>query len=341
MKCAKLQLQERTKSGVKPNMSVEKPRRICQKRMIDPHHEEDQRWKGKALERFYCNENVHYDLNQIYDNGRVLQDTQDLFLTVQNLQFQGEVQQRKRPRTSFKYKTLSGNRKHRMFVKELLEENANDCGRFSELTCYYLEDYAKYLLSNDRSRPSTGKSNTFIYNFDTKIKHCKAVQTELKNVSRKSFKCDTKFKKASKRNKDEGKEIVETAKTAMKDAKITYEKSGKRKSLTISRTESPATVQVIRVDVVCNYSCSSSMSDYEEKQTKEENKQEILKAKQSHFANKYLLTNTLKTLDENAGGARVTLLCKTFKLADRSGILTERKAKSLKNISRNGPAQRF
>ncbi|XP_045510206.1 uncharacterized protein LOC123705472 [Colias croceus] len=341
MQCAKLQLQERTKSGVKPNASVEKPRRICQKRLIDPDHEEDQRWTGKALERFYCNENEHCDLNQIYDHGRVQQDAQDLFLSVQNLQFQGEVQQRKRPRTSFKYKTLPGNRKHRMFVKELLEDNSNDGGRFSELTCYYLDDYAKYLLSNDRSRPSTGKSNTFIYTLDNKTKESKAVQTELKHVSRKTSKSDTKFKKPFKRNKDEGKEMVGATKTTIKDAKITYEKSGKRKSLTISRTESPATVQVIRVDVVCNYSSSSTMSDYEDKQTKEENKQEIVNVKQSHFANKYLLTNTVKTLDENAGGARVTLLCKTFKLADRSGILTERKAKSLKNVLRNKSPKRF
>lgn len=43
MKCVKLNLQERSKiKNIKPN--PEKPRRFCQKRMVDPEHEEDPRW---------------------------------------------------------------------------------------------------------------------------------------------------------------------------------------------------------------------------------------------------------------------------------------------------------
>lgn len=42
MQCAKLHLQERAKSRKK--IINEKPRRFCQKRLVNPEHEEDVRW---------------------------------------------------------------------------------------------------------------------------------------------------------------------------------------------------------------------------------------------------------------------------------------------------------
>lgn len=46
MKCARLHLQERSKVKIKPDSStpIEKPRRYCQKRLVNPNHEEDPRW---------------------------------------------------------------------------------------------------------------------------------------------------------------------------------------------------------------------------------------------------------------------------------------------------------
>lgn len=43
MKCIKLNLQERSKPKTnKPN--TDRPRRFCQKRMVNPEHDEDPRW---------------------------------------------------------------------------------------------------------------------------------------------------------------------------------------------------------------------------------------------------------------------------------------------------------
>lgn len=46
MKCARLHLQQRSKGKLKLENSslVEKPRRYCQKRLVNPEHEEDPRW---------------------------------------------------------------------------------------------------------------------------------------------------------------------------------------------------------------------------------------------------------------------------------------------------------
>ncbi|XP_047524612.1 uncharacterized protein LOC125062617 [Pieris napi] len=322
MKCAKLQLQERTKIGPKES-TADGPRRYCQRRLVDP----DQDLWIIFFGRFRFNEDAN--LIGSYYNGRLRQGADDLYLSVQNLQFQGVEQQRKRPRTSFKYKTLPS-RQHRMFVKELVEDNLYEGGRCSELTCYYYDDYAKYLINNDRSRPSSGKSSIFLFD---------AIEKPKENVAKNKVRTKALKTAKSESNKKKPNEILNGDKKDLephdKDTKISYHKSGKRKSLTISRADSPATLQVIRVDVVCNY-CTSSISDYED--TKQTKSQDITNEKvakgDSHFANKYLLTNTVKTLDENAGGARVTLLCKTFKLADRSGLFAENKAKSLK-IRRN------
>lgn len=270
---------------------------------------------------------------------RVQKEVEDMFLSVQNLQFTGDVQQRKRPRTSFKYKTLTDGKRHRMFVKQIVTCEQDDPDRSSELTYYYFDDYAKYFHSNDRSRPSSGKSSIFLYNLSNKNRENKAIQVDISQAgeTRKTRRPDAKVKRSLKKDvtlecKDEIKK--EPDENNIEDTKIAFHKRGKRKSLTISRAESPATVQVIRVDVVCNYSCSSTMSDYEDKKQTSTNDEEelvkkkgIVKVKNTRFANKYLLTNTVKTLDENvSGGAKVTLLCKTFRLADRSKLLSRRKS---------------
>lgn len=46
MKCARLHLQQRSKAKSKADSPtvIEKPRRYCQKRLINPEHEEDPRW---------------------------------------------------------------------------------------------------------------------------------------------------------------------------------------------------------------------------------------------------------------------------------------------------------
>lgn len=254
-------------------------------------------------------------------------DADDLFLSVQNLKFLGD-EQRKRSRTSFKYKTLMGHNKHRMFVKQIVEDqDLSEDDRSSQLTCYYFDDYAKYINNADRSRPSSGKSSIFLQGITSKLKENKAVQVDTTKtmVSKKTRIVEQKFKNSHKPG-DIQDEFTCEKDSNIDDTKIAFHKSGKRKSLTITRVPSPETVQVIRVDVVCNYSSSSTMSDYDEnkKQTQTdsgkliENKLENFNIRNNHYANKYLLMNTIKTLDENvSGGAKVTLLCKTFRLSDR------------------------
>ncbi|XP_059059896.1 uncharacterized protein LOC131853098 [Achroia grisella] len=330
MKCAKLHLQERSK--VKPiTIKVnDKPRRYCQKRMVDPGHEEDPRWTD-VFERFHCHISGDGEVDaERY--GNIPNQTEDyIFLSVQNIKFQGDTQQRKRPRTSFKYKSLSDNRKHRMFVKQVVDDVDVGDDVSSQLSSYYFDDYVKY-ITNDRSRPSSSKSSLFLQRISNKYKENKAIQVDAK-ISDKKIRKDCKEKQTSV--KVTKSEVTEDPlpDNNMENAKISFHKSGKRKSLTISRVPSPETVQIIRVDVVCNYSNSSMLSDcYDDnnKQTKLDNvkidKDSTHNFKSSHFANKYLLTNTVKTLDENvSGGAKVTLLCKTFRLTDRSKQPSERK----------------
>ncbi|XP_049885474.1 uncharacterized protein LOC126380250 [Pectinophora gossypiella] len=326
MQCGRVQLQERSKitNRYYRPLTPEKPRRYCQKRLVNPEHEEDPRWID-VLDRFHCNDSEG-NSDGSHNNNHT--PDEDLFLTVQNLKFQGNEQERKRPRTGFKYKTLSDGNKHRMFVKQQVKtiEIADD-DRSSQLTCYY-DEYAKYLTNADRSRPSTGKSSTFLQGLSTTFKKNKAVQVDFAKP------CDTRKprngeRKAAPQDVETKEEVLENKTSSdeagMEDTKISFHKSGKRKSLTISRAQSPETVQVIRVDVVCNYSTSSTPSDDEKKQPttdvveKLDKKVETVNLKNSHYANKYLLTNTIKTLDENiAGSAKVTLFCKTFRLSDRS-----------------------
>lgn len=281
--------------------------------------------------RFHCNGVDNQDFDDVPVNETTQRDAEDLFLSVQNLKFLGDDQQKKRSRTSFKFKTLMGHNKHRMFVKQIVEDqelSEDDCS--SQLTCYYFDDYAKYIINTDRSRPSTGKSSIFFQGITTKSKENKAVQVDAAKtgVSKKTRILEPKLNNSHKHqeikvNQDE---YTSEKDLNIEDTKIAFHKSGKRKSLTISRVPSPETVQVIRVDVVCNYSSSSTMSDYEDnkKQTQTDsdqtidNKLESFNIRNNRYANKYLLTNTVKTLDENvSGGAKVTLLCKTFRLTDR------------------------
>ncbi|XP_050683615.1 uncharacterized protein LOC126978663 isoform X2 [Leptidea sinapis] len=324
MKCGKVSLQERSRARIKTAIPNEKPRRYCEKRLINPEHEEDPRWLI-GLQRYYCNENEPI-LNESHNSGRVQQENLDLFLSVQNLQFQGEAQQSKRPRTSFKYKTLLNKQKHRMFVKELIEEVHNEPGRTSELT-YYFDDYAKYL---DRSGNSSEKSS--LINVTNESKTNKAIQTQFRgsdtNVQLKKVKKTRKRDTVPRTKKND-----EINDKNLEKAQISFHKHGKTKILTISRNESPSTLQVIRVDVVC-YQSGSSMSLYEDnkpvKESNDHNNNYRIDLKHKHLANKYLLTSSVKTLDENTRGAKVTLLCKTFKLAERSRIASERKTKFLK-----------
>lgn len=280
--------------------------------------------------------------NQDIDNGTsndtAERDAENLFLSVQNLKFLGNEQQRKRSRTSFKFKTLIDHNKHRMFVKQIVEDQAlSEDDRSSQLTCYYFDDYAKYIINNDRSRPSSGKSSMFLQGITAKFKENKAVQvdTAKTGVTKKTRIVEPNHNHLYKSgeatvNLDEFTEND----LNNKDTKIAFHKSGKRKSLTISRVPSPETVQVIRVDVVCNYSSSSTISDYEDnkKQTQTDsdnidNKLENFNIRNNRYANKYLLTNTVKSLDENvSGGAKVTLLCKTFRLTDRGKETSKRAA---------------
>ncbi|CAH0578261.1 unnamed protein product [Chrysodeixis includens] len=357
MKCARLHLQQRSKAKTKvESLSlIEKPRRYCQKRLINPEHEEDPRWID-IFERFHCNLS-HDHLTETLDSARAQQDNEDMVLTVQTLKFQGDVEQTKRPRTSFKYKKATDGNKHRMFLKQTVtEHDLSDDDRSSQLT-YYFDDYVKYLYNNDRSRPTSSKSSIFLRGFSPdKPRENKAIQVEIntnetKNTRKPESKNKTITKKLPKRQiKDELRDVSDT----IENTKVTYQKSGKRKSLTISRNQSPETVQVIRVDVVCNNN-SSSTSDYDDKKLESSSNRSDMNLenmthnyftnKYNHFANRYLLTNTIKSLDESlSGGAKVTLLCKTFKLSDRAGtadkqtrnIGTYRKhAKPSKNIKKN------
>uniref|UniRef100_A0A2A4K5X4 Uncharacterized protein n=1 Tax=Heliothis virescens TaxID=7102 RepID=A0A2A4K5X4_HELVI len=331
MKCARLHLQQRVKSKTKNERPlIEKPRRYCQKRLVNPQHEEDPRWID-IFERFHCN--MHGDqLTDAIDSVRA-QDSDDMVLTVQTLKFQGDVDQTTRPRTSFKYKKNTDVNKHRMFVKQAVSDNdLTDDDRSSQLTYYYFDEYLKYLYNTDRSRPTSAKSSIFLKGY-SKEKENKATQVELNiddtKKQRKEPKIKTNAKKSPKlQTKDEIRDDSET----IENTKITYQKTGKRKSLTISRAQSPETVQVIRVDVVCNYS-NNSTSDYEDNKKTECSTDRSEKFRENsvlknsyfankynnHFATKYLLTNTVKSLDENlSGGSKVTLLCKTFKLSDRN-----------------------
>lgn len=277
--------------------------------------------------RFHCNgiDNQHF--GDTPNKETTQEDVDDLFLSVQNLKFLGD-EQRQRSRTNFKYKTLKGHNKHRMFVKQIVEDQElPEDDRSSQLTCYYYDDYAKYITNTDRSRPSTGKSSIFLQGTTTKFRENKAVQVDTTKtmISKKTI-LEQKLNNSHKPEEIQG-EITCENDSNIEDTKISFHKSGKRKSLTITRVPSPETVQVIRVDVVCNYSTSSIMSDYDEnkKQTQTDcdklisNKLENFNIRNNHYANKYLLMNTIKTLDENvSGGAKVTLLCKTFRLTDRA-----------------------
>lgn len=257
-----------------------------------------------------------------------------MVLTVQTLKFTGDVDQTIRPRTSFKYKKNTDGNKHRMFVKQAISDNESDDDRASQLTYYYFDEYIKYLYNTDRSRPASRTSSVFLRGYN-KEKHKKEdnkptpleINTdETKKLRKNESKIKNNAKKLAKRQiRDEIRDVAET----IENTKITYQKSGKRKSLTISQTQSPETVQVIRVDVVCNYTNSSS--DYEDKkenpaerlETFRENaiiKNDIYATRYSnHLASRYLLTNSIKSVDENLpGGSKVTLLCKTFKLSDRN-----------------------
>lgn len=302
--------------------------------------------------RFHCNDienNTSYPNCSHRYSCATQQEEEDLFLSVQNLKFSGDEQQRKRARTSFKYKTLSDGKKHRMFVKQVVQNNGiEDEDRSSQLTCYYFDDYAKYLISNDRSRPSSGKSSIFLQGLSTKFKENKAIQVDITKTgfTKKLRKNEPRLKNAvyDRERLTISDEIIHPSpETSIENAKIAFHKSGNRKILTISRAQSPETVQVIRVDVVCNYSNSSTLSDYEDtkKQSKIDDVKitdkslETINIKNSHYANKYLLTNTIKSLNENvSGGAKVTLLCKTFKLTDRSKIIANSKFKDEKKLKR-------
>ncbi|XP_047544404.1 uncharacterized protein LOC125076330 [Vanessa atalanta] len=334
MKCAKLHLQDR--STIKSNKTNnEKPRRFCQKRMVNPEHEEDPRWTD-VYERFYCNDHENCYLNETNDSVGTHQGREDLFLTVQNLQFQGDVDQRRRSRTSFKYKTLTDSQKHRMFVKQVIDDSYQTDVARSSILSDYAENYTKYFSNNDQSRPSSSKSSIILYSLNNKCKENKSTQVDLRNGQVKK---KTKFEKIKSLKKRDLKSTINEELNQNQcdnnsaDTKITYHRNGKRKSLTISRADSPATVQVIRVDVVCNYSCSSTISDYDESKkelstidTEQDDKEnQMVKSKRSYYPKKYVLTNTVKTLDENVSGGKVTLLCKTFKLTDRAKMFLDRK----------------
>ncbi|KAI8430703.1 hypothetical protein MSG28_000892 [Choristoneura fumiferana] len=316
MKCARLHLHERSKPAVSSARRTpsERPRRYCQKRLVNPDHEEDPRW-ADLLERFHCNAND--DTLATIDNTQA-QQNEDLFLSVQNLKFNGDVHERKRSKTCFKYKALSDGKKHRMFVKQIVEDEENDADECSsQLTCYYFDDYVKYILNNEPSAPVSEKSSVLFYTLNNKVKENKAVQVESRKQGldlKKHRKLDGAVK-----NNCRIKNIKETVKEEppdliSEDTKVVYHKSGKRKCLTISRAQSPETVQVIRVDVVCNYTRSSTISELDDNKRQNDVDTQItldpkilnsINMKTSHFSNKYLLTNTTKTLDENiSGGAK-------------------------------------
>lgn len=279
---------------------------------------------------------------------------EQLFLTVQTLKFQGENEKRNRPRTSFKYKHLPNNLKHRMFIKQIItEQQLYDDEKSSQVTCYYFDDYIKYLYHNDKSRPASGMSTIFLHELINKFTENKDTKTNiplycLKN-NNKSNKMEHQRKQTCKKsikNHDEKNHgQVEGHESDIEDTKISFKKSGNRKSLTISRSQSPETIQVIRVDVVCNYRSNTSISDYaddkkeNELQDKEpEQKKECFNIKNNSYAAKYQLTHTVKTIDQHLyGGSKVTLLCKTFKLSERSNNIFVK----YKSPERKFPKQAF
>lgn len=302
-----------------------------------------------VLCRFHCSANTNlnkyvYDYNSTTPPGQ----EDDMVLTVQNLKFQGDVQERKRPRTSFKFKSLTANRKHRMFIKQVVDEIVNtEEDTSSELTSYYFDDYVKYILNADRSRPSSSKSSIFLQDLSDKYRESKSNIVDKKPAEepKKIRKVTAKIKntphKDHKQKDENNTEVNNNNEDSMQDAKVAFQKTGKRKCLTISRAQSPETIQVIRVDVVCNYSSSSVMTDYEEEKKQSctklaEKDIEKIKFKTPHFADKYLLTNTIKSVDENLScGSKVTLLCKTYKLSDRSKLSQKKHNKYLKDASSN------
>ncbi|CAG9781781.1 unnamed protein product [Diatraea saccharalis] len=311
MKCARLHLQERGKTTAKQIFPREKPRRYCQR-------------------RFHCNPLTNIEESDKECSGTPSQDQENLYLTVQNLKFLGNVQDLKKTRTNFKYKSLNRDRSHRMFVKQVVEEDFNYEEDRSTPLVNYFDDYVKYILSTDRSRASSSKSSIHEQNHnfteksaqvDTKTKvdgaECLIKKSEMKIPDIKRGEGDIQNLKYN-----------ETDKNVIEDAKVAYYSTGKRKSLTISRVPSPETVQIIRVDVVCNYSTSSNISNSEEKKQQPADITKLsdrdiakLNFKGSHFSDKYLLTNTIKGVDENLScGSKVTLLCKTFKLSNRNKI---------------------
>lgn len=295
--------------------------------------------------RFYCQE--EYDTNETLTSDRDNPDS-DMFLSVQTLQFQGNVELPKRSRNGFKYKSPSGRDTHRMFVKQAIsDEDCSDDGRSSQLTSYYFDDYVKYLFNNDKSRPTSGKSSIFLQSLSNK-KENKATQVDENQGDGSKQTCHGINGSISKsfQNKYSKKDIKSVCKSNEADTentKIFFHNDGRRKSLTISRTESPETMQVIRVDVVRNNSHNSSvMSDFADKRSKcnatdslESIDLNHIDMKKPHFTNKYLLTNAIKALDENCGGEKVTLLCKTFKLSERSQVPQLNKSKVNTEIIQN------
>ncbi|XP_048005880.1 uncharacterized protein LOC125241432 [Leguminivora glycinivorella] len=333
MNCAKLRLHERGKPRAQTGRAAtpgagDRPRRFCQKRLVNPAHEEDPRWTD-LYDRFYCNPSVDAAESTV-DNIHTQPDD-DLFLTVQNIKFDGDINQTKRPKTCFKYKAIKDGQKHRMFVKQVVKEKEEYIEDSSSLlTCYYFDDYIKYILNPDQNAASSDKSSTCGPNNNArnntllqfKSKH----RTDVKTCNQINNNLQIKCKETQE--VEEGPPDLELAET-----KVEYHKLGKRKCLTISRTQSPETVQVIRVDVVCHphplphlraMPLDVPAPDASSKQTHLDNQgafhsKPITNMKTNHFTNKYLLTNTTKTLDENvSGGAKVTLLCKTFRLSSRN-----------------------
>ncbi|KPI91838.1 hypothetical protein RR46_08264 [Papilio xuthus] len=328
MNCAKLHLQERIRSRPKSEPRHDKPRRYCQKRLVDPQFEENNKWTYEA-ERCHGTEYEKSNVNRIMPSVNN-HDVSDMFLTVQTLQFKGESQQSKRQRTSFKYKTLNSGQKHRMFVKQVIDRNMGNYNvdAASELTSYYL-DYSKYFSNNARSRSSSAESRVSNQNFDKNLKRNKSIQVDSNTFEeikqdKTSSKLEEELNNNSELNNKTQKNEVVINNTKEDNPKIAFHKNGKRKSITISKSESPETVQVIRVDLVCNYSSNSNTEDY----NKQNNRNQIHlldtrsdddNIRRKHYNSKYLLTKSVKALDENvSGGTNVTLLCKTFRLADRS-----------------------
>ncbi|XP_068632299.1 uncharacterized protein [Battus philenor] len=340
MRCAKLQLQERTKMKPKTESSPGKPRRYCQKLLVDPQYGDDTKWtnsiKGYQCESYNCD-----TIGVIPSNACVRtshHESDVVFLTVQTLQFKGELQRSKRPRTSFKYKTFTDCQRHRMFVKQVVDENSShyDGDQESELTSYFFNDYAKYFISYERSRPS---STCEFFNIDNNCRQNKSVQVDIGCVGNKRRDKKNYVENCLKEDEKKIKNGVVYNDMKVDEEKITFHKNGGRKSITISKMENPETVQVIRVDVVCNYRCSSSLSNNEENSVQtncsqshsKNTKKDDLYIKGMHNGNKYLLTKSIKALDEKVSSrTNVTLVCKTFTLADRSKTSIVKRSKTIR-----------